>query len=95
MEMNANAVVEKARQVFDIEIEGLAAVRDQLGDGFVGIAGRVAHRRALFPGGVQIRNADTPVDTMADSSVAARMAPMTWNTMYMPQSLAFMRPVRN
>ena len=35
MEMNAKAVIEKARQVFDIEIEGLAAVRDQLGDGFV------------------------------------------------------------
>ena len=35
MEMDAKAVIEKARQVFDIEIEGLAAVRDQLGDGFV------------------------------------------------------------
>lgn len=35
MEMNEKAVIEKARQVFDIEIEGLAAVRDQLGDGFV------------------------------------------------------------
>ena len=37
MEMNADAVVEKARQVFDIEIEGLAAVRDQLGDGFAAL----------------------------------------------------------
>ena len=35
MEMDAKAVIGKARQVFDIEIEGLAAVRDQLGDGFV------------------------------------------------------------
>ena len=35
MEMDAKAVIEKARQVFDIEIDGLAAVRDQLGDGFI------------------------------------------------------------
>ena len=45
MEMDAKAVIEKARQVFDIEIEGLAAVRDQLGDGFVNIPGT----QTVFP----------------------------------------------